>query len=103
MSEIETTVYECCDHWGKGGLPKYLCWITQRAVVRDKNRKPTGEFKTVFLPVYFTGQSYDEAKDRAIAFWNDEKGKEAARKERGRKLGQSRKIPPLPNPIGGGR
>ena len=41
--------------------------------------------------VHFFGETVQEATDRANAFWNDEIAKQAARRERGRDVGQSRR------------
>lgn len=73
---------------------RWICWLTEERAVVDKQGKKTGETKTVFLPVYFFGERPEIAQERAWAFWNDEKAKNEAQKERGRKVGQSRaKVP----------
>jgi len=41
--------------------------------------------------VHFFGETAQEATDRANAFWNDEIAKEAAKRERGRNIGHSRR------------
>ena len=88
---IDTIVYECNGTVVVGNdIPKYLCWITQQAIVKDKQGKPTGAFKTVFLPVYFKGETAKTARQAAIAFWHDEKAKEAAKKARGKAVGSRR-------------
>ena len=66
---------------------RWIAWLTEDRAVVDKDGKKTGEAKTVFLPVYFFGDTYITARERALAFWDDEKAKAAAKTERGRKLG----------------
>ena len=43
------------------------------------------------LPVYFMAETAEGARNRAIAFWNDENAKKEAKAERGRKLGLARR------------
>ncbi len=69
---------------------RWIAWLTEEQAIVDKDRQRTGETKLAFLPVYFFGDTYITAQERALAFWNDEKAKAAGRTERGRKLGQSR-------------
>ena len=69
---------------------RWIAWLTEDRAVVDKQGKKTGEIKTVFLPVYFFGESYLDARNRALAFWDDKKAKKAARAERGKKLGRSK-------------
>ena len=76
---------------------RWIAWLTEDRAIVNKDGKKTGDTKTVFLPVYFFGESYLGARDRALAFWDDKKAKKVAKAERGRKLGRSKSI------VGGGR
>jgi len=80
--------YESDDPLREG--ERFIAWLTEERFTLDKDRKRTGEVKTVFLPVYFFGESHIAATQRASAFWQDENAKKAAQKERGRKLGLSK-------------
>jgi hypothetical protein len=85
---MKIVVYETDDALREG--EEFIAWLTEERAVVDKDRKKTGRFKTVFLPVYFFGESHIEATQRALAFWEDEKAKAAAKSERGRALGRLR-------------
>ena len=37
---------------------RWIAWLTEDRAVIDKQGKKTGGAKTVFLPVYFFGESY---------------------------------------------
>ena len=69
---------------------RWIAWLTEDRAVVNKDGKKTGETKTVFLPVYFFGESYLGARERALAFWDDEKAKKVAKAERCRQLGRSK-------------
>lgn len=86
---MKTVLYETGNPLRPG--ERWICWLTEERTLIDKDRKPTGETKTVFLPVYFFGEGPMVAEERALAFWNDEKAKATAKKERGRALGASRR------------
>lgn len=90
---MRVVTYETDDPLREG--ERFIAWLTEERAIVDKDHKKTGETKTVFLPVYFFGESHIAATQRASAFWDDEKAKNEARKERGRKLGQSRAKPAI--------
>ncbi len=53
---------------------RWIALLTEEQFITiDGN--PTGETKTVFLPVYFFGSGSGVAHDRAMAFWQGEKAK----------------------------
>lgn len=59
--------------------------------------KKTSEFAAAFLPVRFMGDSYETARNKAIAFWESETAKAAAKKEQGRKAGLARRKEAMTN------
>ena len=85
---MKVVIYETDDPLREG--ERFIAWLTEERAIVDKDRKKTGETKTVFLPVYFFGETYLDAAKRASAFWNDEKAKKAAREARGKALGKLR-------------
>lgn len=66
---------------------RFIAWLTEERAIVDKDRKRTGQTKTVFLPVYFFGESHIAATQRASAFWNDERAKKAAKSDRAHNRG----------------
>ncbi len=72
------------------GNEKFLAWLTEDRAVVDKKGNKTGEVKTCFLPVYFFGETGHDARERALAFWDDKKAKKAALEARGKVVGKLR-------------
>lgn len=85
---MKLVTYECSEPLSEN--QRFLTWLTEEVhIVKDK--KKTGETKLSFLPVYTFGPAREVAEARALAFWEDEKAKERAKKERGRALGLGRR------------
>ena len=87
-SPTKVVLYEATDPLRKG--ERWIAWLTEDRAVVDEPGKKTGDIKTVFLPVYFFGESYLGARDRALAFWDDKNARKVARAERCRKLARSK-------------
>ena len=85
---MRVVTYETADPLRSG--ERWIAWLTEDRAVVDKDGKKTGDIKTVFLPVYFFGESHLGARERALAFWDDKKAKKVARTELCRKLGRSK-------------
>lgn len=66
--------------------PEYITFLARYVT----NRK-TKEDELDILPVRFSGASRVVSEAAAMAFWNDQNGRKQAKKERGRKLGLSRR------------
>jgi hypothetical protein len=78
---ISTVVYEAVD--ATKPSDRFMAYLVQGA-----------DGQNGLLPVYFRAETAEDARSRAIAFWNDEKAKEAAMVERGRKPGEARRKKP---------
>jgi 2,4-dienoyl-CoA reductase-like NADH-dependent reductase (Old Yellow Enzyme family) len=76
--EIRTVVYEALD--ATKPSDRFMAYLAQGA-----------DGQNGLLPVRFMSETAEGARNRAIAFWNDEKAKKAAMVERGRKLGEARR------------
>ena len=70
---------------------RFMAFLLQEVSVVDAKGRKTGEQKIIMLPVRFMADSAEGARNKAIAFWQDEIAKERAKKERGADLGNSRK------------
>lgn len=88
---MKTVVYETQEPLRQ--TERFIAWLTEEYHIKVK-RKLTGETKTVFLPVYFFGETAQGARDRALAFWDVETAKKQAHKERGKTLARSKKVKP---------
>ena len=78
MMEIGTVVYQALDTTKPSD--RFMAFLTST--------------ETGLLPVYFRAEIVESARNRAIAFWNDENARKAALLERGRKLGEARRKKP---------
>jgi hypothetical protein len=86
--ELRTVVYEALD--ATKPSDRFMAYLVQGA-----------DGQNGLLPVCFRAETAEGARNRAIAFWNDEKAKKAAMAERGRKLGKARRkrLPTLPGRV----
>jgi hypothetical protein len=89
MSNIGTVLYESALPLSSG--QRFMAILTQLVDERDSHNKKTGNQIWIHLPVTFFADTADGAVNRALQFWKDETAKEAAKIERGKMLGQTRR------------
>ncbi len=78
---IATVVYEAVD--ATKPSDRFMAYLAQGV-----------DGQNGLLPIYFMAETAEGARNRAIAFWDDENAKKAAKAERGRKLGLARRKSP---------
>ena len=83
-----TVVYQSVDDVPE--KERFMSFLTQEVAVRDAKGKKTGETRIERLPIHFTAESAEGARNTAIAFWQGEIAKEQAKKGRGVLLGKKR-------------
>lgn len=84
---MKLVTYECQEPLDES--QRFITWLTEEVHI-TKDKKRTGEVKLSFLPVYTFGEAREVAESRALAFWEGEKAKKQALKDRGRVLGKLR-------------
>lgn len=85
---MDTIVYETAAPLKDG--ERFMAFLVQQVSERDSKGRKTGQAISIMLPVRFMAGSAEDARNKAIAFWNDETAKKRAQEERGRALGKRR-------------
>ncbi len=83
---MRIVIYESAEPLTLG--ERFMAFLVQEA-------QPDGNadsYRSCLLPVRFTAETALGARNRALAFWDDETAKATARKERGKALGKSRRV-----------
>lgn len=89
--QIDTVIYRSANPLSPA--KEYLAFLVVEAN-EIVDRKKTGRKVKDTLSVVFYGTTPEGARDKAIAFWEEETAKAKARVERGKKLGESRRKSP---------